>query len=66
MILEALFLTCQNIFFQQCLMFKCVDMVECVNMVEWTKYDCFSTTSEEAEEIKRLSDDLPLVGQGNW
>ena len=29
-----------------------VQVVACVNMVEWTKYDCFSTTSEEAEEVK--------------
>ena len=57
MILDVLFLTCQNIFFQ---------VVVCVNMVEWTKFDCFSTTSEEAEEVKRLSGDLPLEGQGNW
>ena len=59
MILDALFLTCQNIFSQQC------SICNCVNMVEWTKYDCFSTTSEEAEEVKRLSDDLPLAVQGN-
>ena len=57
MILDVLFLTCQNIFFQ---------VVVYVNMVEWTKYDCFSTISEEAEEVKRLSGDLPLAGQGNW
>ena len=57
MILDVLFLTCQNIFFQ---------VAACVNMIEWTKYDYFSTTSEEAEEVKRLSGDLPLAGQGNW
>ena len=57
MISDVLFLTCQNIFFQ---------VVAYVNMVEWTKYDCFSTISEKAEEVKRLSGDLPLAGQGNW
>ena len=35
-------------------------------MVEWTKYDCFSTNSEEAKEVKGLSGDLPLASQGNW
>ena len=57
MISDVLFLTCQNIFFQ---------VVAYVNMVEWTKYDCFSTISEKAKEVKRLSGDLPLAGQGNW
>ena len=51
MILDVLFLTCQNIFIQA---------VACVNMVEITKYDCFSTITEEAEEVKRLADDLPF------
>ena len=36
----------------------------CVCMFEWTKYDCFNKSSEV--EVKRLSGDLPLAGQGNW